>query len=107
MKKKTLKLLAVLLVICLAVTALAVFADSASCTLTKSQYYTKSGYAYGNYATGTLETKSDSAYSVVGMPFRLPSTSIGKNRMQMPTAKGRIRGKRSIGSAWAIDCQTR
>ena len=63
--KKTLKLLAVLLVICLAVTALAVFADSADCYLNKSQYYAKSGYAYGNYATGYLKTESDSTCSVV------------------------------------------
>ena len=41
------------------------------------------------------------------MPFKEPSTSVGKNRMQMPMAKGRMRGKRSIGSAWASDCQTR
>jgi len=41
------------------------------------------------------------------MPFRVPSTSVGKNRMQIPMAKGRIKGKRSMGSAWASDCQTR
>ena len=64
--KKIVKMTAVLLVICLAVTALAVFAGSADCYLNKSQYYAKSGYAYGNYATGFLETYSDSAYSVQG-----------------------------------------
>ena len=41
------------------------------------------------------------------MPFRVPSTSVGKNMMQIPMAKGRIRGKRSMGSARASDCQTR
>ena len=64
MKKKTLKLLAVLLVVCLAVTALAVFAGSADCYLKKSMYNVKSGYAYGSYASGYLNTYSTSSCTV-------------------------------------------
>ncbi len=64
MLKKMVKITAVLLVLCLAVAAIAVFADSADCYLNKNQYYNKSGYAYGNYATGFLETYLSSDLSV-------------------------------------------
>ena len=104
--KKTLKLLAVLLVICLAVTALAVFADSADCYLNKSQYYAKSGYAYGNYATGYLKTESDSTCSVVakiygdGAGYVSRTLTAGRNetvRTSPPAASG--------FSAWYIYLQ--
>ncbi len=39
--------------------------------------------------------------------FSVPSTSVGKSRMQMPMAKGRSSGYTSTGSARAIDCHTR
>ena len=64
MLKKMVKITAVLLVLCLAVAAIAVFADSADCYLNKNQYYNKSGYAYGNYATGYLDNYSTSTCSV-------------------------------------------
>ena len=106
MKQKTLKLLAVLLVICLAVTALAVFADSASCTLTKSQYYTKSGYAYGNYATGTLETKSDSAYSVVAKIYGDGAGFVSRTLLAAPGKSDSSEGDEVSGfSAWYIYLQ--
>ena len=106
MKKKTLKLLAVLLVICLAVTALAVFADSASCTLTKSQYYAKSGYAIGNYATGTLETKSDSTYSVVAKIYGDGAGYVSRTLTVAPGHRDNTTGPAASGfSAWYIYLQ--
>ena len=64
MTKKTLKLLAVLLVICLVV-AMAVFADSQSCVLRSTQYYSKSTWAYGNYARAHVYTDASSACPVM------------------------------------------
>ena len=43
----------------------------------------------------------------LNMLLIVPSTSVGKNMMQMPTAKGRNSGYTSIGSALARDCHTR
>ena len=106
MKKKTLKLLAVLLVICLAVTALAVFADSADCYLNKSQYYAKSSYAYGNYATGFLETYSDSAYSVMGKIYGDGAGFVSRTLLASPDNEDTSRGNPVSGfSAWYIYLQ--
>ena len=104
--KKTLKLLAVLLVICLAVTALAVFADSADCYLNKSQYYAKSSYAYGNYATGFLETYSDSAYSVQGKIYGDGAGYVSRTLLASPDNEDTSRGNPVSGfSAWYIYLQ--
>ena len=50
--------------ICLAVTALAVFADSQSCVLRSTQYFSKSAWAYGNYARAHVYTDASSACPV-------------------------------------------
>ena len=39
--------------------------------------------------------------------FSVPSTRVGKNMMQSPSAKGRRSGNTSTGSALARDCHTR
>ncbi len=41
------------------------------------------------------------------MLFIVPSTTVGKNMMHRPMAKGRSIGNTSIGSALASDCHTR
>ena len=41
------------------------------------------------------------------MLLSVPSTTVGKNMIQMPKANGRSSGNTSIGSALASDCQTR
>ncbi len=41
------------------------------------------------------------------MELIVPSTTVGKNMMQNPTAKGRSSGNTSTGSALANDCHTR
>ena len=104
--KKTLKLLAVLLVICLAVTALAVFADSADCYLNKSQYYAKSGYAYGNYATGYLKTESDSTCSVVAKIYGDGAGYVSRTLVATPGNSESSKGHPVSGfSAWYIYLQ--
>ena len=58
---------------------------------------------------------SVSASSIFAVPcttgestlFIVPSTTVGKNMMQRPMAKGRSIGNTSIGSARASDCHTR
>ncbi len=41
------------------------------------------------------------------MLFIVPNTTVGKNMMHKPLAKGRSMGNTSIGSALASDCHTR
>ena len=58
---------------------------------------------------------SVSASSIFAVPctmgertlFIVPSTTVGKNMMHKPIAKGRSMGNTSIGSALANDCHTR
>ena len=40
-------------------------------------------------------------------PLIVPRTTVGKNMMQKPTAKGRSKGYTSMASARASDCHTR
>ena len=63
MLKKMVKITAVLLVLCL-VAAMAVFADSQSCVLRSTQYFSKSAWAYGNYARAHVYTDASSACPV-------------------------------------------
>ncbi len=64
MLKKMVKITAVLLVLCL-VAAMAVFADSQSCILRPTQYFSKSTWAYGNYARAHVYTDDSSACPVM------------------------------------------
>ena len=41
------------------------------------------------------------------MLLMVPSTTVGKNMIHSPIAKGRSMGSTSIGSALASDCHTR
>lgn len=43
----------------------------------------------------------------LNMLLIVPSTIVGKNRMQIPMANGRSIGYTSMGSALARDCHTR
>ena len=106
MLKKMVKITAVLLVLCLVVAAIAVFADSASCTLTRYLYYVKSGYAYGNYATGYLETKPDSDHTVQAKIYGDGAGYVSRSLVAAPGKTANSEGNAVSGfSAWYIYLQ--